>query len=312
MFRSILVPLDGSDLAEQALPLAVSIAERAGAELTLLQVVPLPKDPLALEGTWLSVDEQLELLQGNAREYLKDVARRLQAAASGEPRGLTPKRDTSVGEAAVSIVDYAGAIRADLIIMATHGRSGLSRWALGSVTDRVLQLGHAPMIIVRPQATAPVSSDRLPTLDRIMITLDGSELAEFIFPVATELGRLFHSELVLFRAAVLPAVSYTSPDVMLLQSDLWTGVEAEARAYLQTVASPLQAQGLKVRTLTMPNSVVDSIVAAAEDTDVDLIAMTTHGRSGLNRVVYGSVADRVVRSGVRPVLVVRPPMEPPV
>lgn len=311
MFRSILVPLDGSELAEQVLPLALSIATRAGAEITLLQVVPLPTEPLPLEGTLLSVDEQLELLQGNAREYLKDVALRLQATESGQPRPMTVKRDTAVGEAAQSIVDYAAAIKADLIVIATHGRSGLSRWALGSVTDRVLQLGHTPMIVVRPHSTAPVAFEQLPTLDRIMVTLDGSELAELALPLATKLGRLFRSELLLFRAAVLPAVSYTSPDMVLLQQDLWTGAETEARTYLQSVVRPLEATGLRVHTLTTPNSVVESIITVAETRDVDLIAMTTHGRTGLSRVVYGSVADRVIRSGVRPVLVVRPPIEPP-
>lgn len=306
MFRSILVPLDGSELAEQALPLALSIAARAGAELTLLQVVPLPDEPLPLEGVLLSVDEQLELLQANAREYLKDVVRRLQTAAPEEVRTLRVKRDTGVGEAALSIVDYATAVRADLIVMATHGRSGLSRWALGSVTDRVLQLGEVPMIIVRPPSVAPVSFDHLPALDRIMITLDGSELAERVFPVAAELGRLFNSEFLLFRAALLPAVSYASHDMVLLQTDLSASAEAEARTYLEAVAPTLEAQGFKVRTLSVANSAAESITAVAEESDVNLIAMTTHGRSGLSRVVYGSVTDRVVRSGTRPVLVVRP------
>lgn len=305
MFRSILVPLDGSELAEQALPLALSIARRAGAELTLLQVVPLPSEPLAIDGAVLSVDEQLDMLQENARVYLRDIVRNLPSVHTTGPDGLTIRRDVSVGPVAQAITDYATGIQADLIVMATHGRSGFTRWALGSVTDQVLQMARVPMIVVRPQTIAPVSFDPLPTLDRIMITLDGSELAAAVLPTATQLARLFDSQLLLFRAALLPAVSYVNPEMLSIQASLWESAERDARTYLKGVAASLKNQGFKVQCLVGTEGVAESIVTVAAETDTDLIAMTTHGRSGLSRVVYGSVTDRVVRSASRPVLVVR-------
>lgn len=308
MFRSILVPLDGSELAEQALPLALSIARSAGAELTLLQVVPSVSEPLVLEGTALTVDEQLERLRDRAGQYLDGLVRRLQPIVAAEPDQVSPKADTAVGHAAAAIAEYASANHADLIVMATHGRSGLTRWTLGSVTHQVLQLSRAPLLIVRPQSAAPVRLDHLPTLHRLMITLDGSELAERVLPIAAELGRLFQSELLLFRAAVLPAGIYYNPEWALLQLNLLESAEAEARDYLQRVASSLEAQGVKARMIVASNSVVDAILATAQQANVDVIAMTTHGRTGLSRLVYGSVTDRVVKSSVCPVLVVRPSM----
>lgn len=311
MFRAILVPLDGSELAEQALPLALSIAGRSGAHLTLLQVVPLVTEPLAVEGAVLSVAEQLEFLQKRAREYLDELVRRLPPFPAAQEEPVLVQPDTTIGQPALEITNYAAAVRSDLIVVATHGHSGLRRWALGSVTNKVLQLTRLPMLIIRPQAEGPVRFDQLPSLDRIMITLDGSELAEHVLPVATELGCLFQSELLLFRATVLPTVFYVSPELVELQTSFWESAEAEAQEYLETKASTLTALGARVRSLVLPAPVVGSICEVAEAADVDLIAMTTHGRSALSRAAYGSVTGRVVHGSTRPVLVIRPPMGEP-
>lgn len=316
MFRAILVPLDGSALAERALPLALSIAGRSGAHLTLLQVVPLVAEPLAVEGAVLSVAEQLEFLQKRAREYLAELVRRLPPfpAAKEEPVSVQP--DTTIGQPALEITNYAAAVRSDLIVVATHGHSGLRRWALGSVTNKVLQLTRLPMLIIRPQAEGPVRFDQLPSLDRIMITLDGSALAESVLPVVTELAYLFDSEVVLFRAVVpLPTPSSArdpgNQDLVRGTKSVNEIAASEARRYLQSVATNLETQGLKVHTLVALSEAADAIRTVAKESGVDLIAMATHGHTGLNDVVWGSVTDRTVRSSPCPVLVVRPSMGDP-
>lgn len=305
MVRSILVPLDGSELAEQALPLALSIAARSGAEVTLLQAVPLPIAPVGFGNEWLLVDDQLELLEREARNYLGELAGRVQAALPAGQRPTELRQATTIGPAAQAIADYATANRADLIVMATHGRSGLSRWALGSVTDQVLQLSHVPVLIVRPPEEAPVRFDSLPAPGRIMITLDGSELAERVLPTATEMARVFEAELLLFRVALLPAVYYMDAGAAAFQLDFLESAKEEAAEYLEQVAQALRTQGARVRTAVGVTPIVESILDVAAEAGVDLIAMTTHGRTGLGRVVYGSVTDRIVRSSACPVLVVR-------
>ncbi|MCZ7575048.1 MAG: universal stress protein [Ardenticatenaceae bacterium] len=306
MFRSILVPLDGSPLAEQVLPLALSIAKRAGARLTLLQVVPVPGAALTLTDAVLSADAQLDLLQSQTDKYLRDIAQRLLPASSAEPDPIPVEREMITGQAGLAISECAATLPADLIVMATHGRSGLHWLALGSVTGQVLQLSPAPLIIVRPRRVGPVRFDELPALDRIMVTLDGSELAERVLPVAARLGQLFHSELFLFRAAHIPTVSAIASE---LQPVLRARAEIAAWEYLRTVAASFNLHRFEVRTVTEPGTAVEAILAVAEELDVTLIAMTTHGRTGLSRVVSGSVADRIVRSSARPVLIVRSPLE---
>lgn len=316
MFRAILVPLDGSELAEQALPLALSIAGRSGAHLTLLQVVPLVTEPLAVEGAVLSVAEQLEFLQKRAREYLDELVRRLPPFPAAQEEPVLVQPDTTIGQPALEITNYAAAVRSDLIVVATHGHSGLRRWALGSVTNKVLQLTRLPMLIIRPQAEGPVRFDQLPSLDRIMITLDGSALAESVLPVVTELAYLFDSEVVLFRAVVpLPTPSSArdpgNQDPVRGTKSVNEIAASEARRYLQSVATNLETQGLKVHTLVTLSEAADAIRTVAKESGVDLIAMATHGHTGLNDVVWGSVTDRTVRSSPCPVLVVRPSMGDP-
>lgn len=307
MFRSILVPLDGSELAEQALPLALGIAKRTRAQLTLLQVLPLINEPLVLENRVISVEEEFELLQNHAQAYLNGVVERLRPIAQEDAEPVTMKVESLVGDAAPAIADYASKNQVDLIVMATHGRTGLGRWALGSVTDKVRQLTRTPMLVVRPRAGEPVRFQPLPAPERILVPLDGSELAEHAIPFATEIATLCQSELLLMRVATLPAASYYTEELAALKLELWRNAVAETRDYLQATAARLKDQGFKVRTIIGRHQPADSIIAMAERCGADLIVMTTHGRSGLSRIVYGSVADRVVRCSTCPVLVIRPP-----
>jgi nucleotide-binding universal stress UspA family protein len=312
MLNTILVPLDGSVFAEQVLPLAVSIASRAGSRLVLVKAAPVPREPLQINEERLSVDEQLAWMTDSAERYLRKVREQVNESVHHTTAGqggnhLEIATRVLVGDAGPTVADYARECGADLIVMATHGRSGFDRWSLGSVADKLVQLSRVPVIAVRPATTRLISLEALPSLDRILVTLDGSEMAEQVLPLAKALARGFDAELLLFRVAVIPPSVYHGPDVALVWTDLWEGIVREAGHYLEQVASTLRSEGFQVRAMTARDNVAESILVAADEQDVSLIAMTTHGRTGLARVVFGSVADRVLRAGNRPVLLVRPP-----
>ncbi|MBI4507043.1 MAG: universal stress protein [Chloroflexi bacterium] len=143
--QRILVPLDGSAFAEVALPHAVALAKQTGASLTLLSVLaPLPPAVLP-QGTYLDWPKMQRDLHAETRSYLDGVRQRVAA------EGLVVGVDLREGDAAGAIVDTAQALRADVIVMATHGRSGLGRWTLGSVADRVVRSARMPVLLIRPQ-----------------------------------------------------------------------------------------------------------------------------------------------------------------
>jgi nucleotide-binding universal stress UspA family protein len=310
MIEKIMVPLDGSRLAEQALPLAIGLAARTRARLLLLRVVPQPYEPLIYAGGYVPIAELAERMCAEARDYLaREHARLTEAAASTSEESagsVIVETGVLVGPAGPTIADYAETNEVDLVIMATHGRSGLGRWALGSVADEVRQLCGKPVILVRPSTDEAVDLTRPVTPARLLVTLDGSTMAESVLPLASEVAQLFDAELLLFRAVVLPPVFYGSPDIGVIEANLWKGFEDEARQYLAEIAGRMQAEGHRVRTVLAADAVADSILSAAEHHNVGLIAMTTQGRTGLSRTIFGSVADRVMRASHRPVLLVRP------
>lgn len=309
MLQTMMVPLDGSALAEQALPLALSIAQRANARLVLVQAVPVPTDPLEVEPAWFSIDEQVELLRQEAQSYLQRIRDLLLLAPvprADRPPPIEIAIRTIVGTPGPALADYAAQIEADLVVMATHGRTGLGRWALGSVADKLIQLSTVPLLLLRPGTETPIEFTDPPTVSRLLLPLDGSWLSATAIPLANEMAQLFDAEVILFRAATLPPLAYASPDLALLQVDLWEAARQDASNYLSAVRETLTTEGVRARALIAEDNVVAALLTAAIAEAVDLIVMTTHGRTGLNRTVFGSVADRVVRSGQCPVLLFRP------
>jgi nucleotide-binding universal stress UspA family protein len=305
MFKSLLIPLDGSELAEHVLPLASSIAAQAGAELTLLRVVHHPLEPYLPEGESAWMESQLERLQGEATAYLEEVAQRLAPASSGAAGPHRVRRHVATGHPGSMIADYARSIEADLVVMATHGRSGLGRWALGSVADQVLQLITVPAIMVHVAGDAAPRFDALPTLHRVMVTLDGSTTAESVLPVAVALARLFESEILLTRVVGYPITLTGSGEAASDWPAILARKEAFAHEYLRRVEARLQAEEVRVRSLVRVGDPGETILEVAEEEQVDLIAMTTHGHSAIYRLVYGTTFDRVMRGSSRPVLAVR-------
>jgi len=302
MYRSILVPLDGSEFAEAAIPWALSIANRAGANLELVRVHELYalQDPHASWAPYIASEDTAFWEQEQA--YLAERARRLRATATAQ---VTAKLLDGLVEEA--ILKHAQSKPVDLIVMAIHGRGPLDCFLAGSVAEGLVRHGSAPVLLVRPQEPLH-GPEPEPSLKRLLIPLDGSELAERILEPAIALGSAMDAECILIRA-----VEPTSPldgfavivDPIAIERSK-NARTAAAQAHLDQVAERLRTRGLRTQTQVVVGKAADAIVEAARRQDIKLIALATHGRGGLGRFVLGSVADKVVRSAFTPVLVYRP------
>jgi nucleotide-binding universal stress UspA family protein len=309
MVSHILVPLDGSVLAETILPAVQTIAHHTGSEVTLVRAVECP-EILDTPADALPAGIALERQVGDARIvtygvvdeqaaiYLEGVAARL----AGD--GIRTHTRIVEGPAPAAIIRAAG--ECDLIAMATRGRSGIGRWAFGSVADTVLHGAMVPVLLVRAGHAVPTESDQ-PW--RILVPLDGSDLAEAVLPLAIGLAEGAHAEVVLSHS-VAAAQADVAARVGTYRAtefeDHQVALAIErARIYLHDVSQRLIRPGVTMHTDVRTGPPADAILACAHAQHADLIVMSTHGRSGLGRWVYGSVADRVLHGATVPILVVR-------
>lgn len=311
MYRTILVPLDGSLLSQGALPAACAVARRSGATLHLCHVrTQTSAAPISIEGLPV-IDEHLHSLGTlHDRVYLEQIRDRLVrehdipiTVAVLDPCA-TPEHDQPVP---CLIARHARAVGADLIVMTTHGRGGLSRFWLGNVADRLVRLSPAPLLLLRVSEGASTAG-RAPVVRRILVTLDGSARSEAIVAHACELGLLLGAELTLLRVvvpAVLgPAAPFTAPTDFDPERTMRD--EAAAQGYLDALAQQAAGEGAVVRTrVVVTDEVAPAILEECERGGCDLIAMSTAGRSGLRRLLIGSVADKVLRRAEVPLLLHR-------
>jgi nucleotide-binding universal stress UspA family protein len=308
MFGSILVPLDGSTFGEHALPLAANLGRRAGAELHLVhvhQIVP----PATVAG--VTVMDAIDMhLRQDEQAYLADVARRLT-----EKSPVRVKTTLLDGDVTPALKDYASKIGADLVVMSTHGRGAFGRFWLGSIADELLREMSRPVLLVRPQDGKP-DIGREPTLRNILVPLDGTELAERILAPAMAMAELFDGSLTLLRVVqpvVRPSYLHEGSGVAGLTHSVLEQVQTlqserrdTAQMYLDRIAERIAGKGRRARTKVMiDEEPALAILLEAQAGNADLIAMETHGRKGLSRLFLGSVADKVVRGGVVPVLLHR-------
>lgn len=301
MATRLLVPLDGSALAEQALPCAVTLARRLPAELILFRAVWVPPDVLELmDESAVELKVILAELEREAHNYLWVLVQQLRDA------GLSARPAVRRGAAAEAILDYAEQSHIDQIVMATHGYSGIRHWTHGSVAERVLQAVRMPLLLVRATEQKGASDWQEPLVcQRILVPLDGSPVAEQILPIVARLAQLLSTEVILFQVPIAYVSGWMTGEWHLPIRGVLDTAEEDAQAYLSTTAARLEGQGLRVATATAMGSVADCIVEYAEANQVDLVAMCTHGRTGLARWTLGSVADRVLRAGRTPILLVR-------
>jgi nucleotide-binding universal stress UspA family protein len=313
--KTILVPLDGSARAEQVLPYAQQLALLLGGSLHLLQVVPdVHKGELfevALTEAYSHVlgsaatqreygSQSWETQRNHAEGYLDSLAIALRTAE------IQVEYDVRLGDPATIIVEVAEERRAALLAMATHGHSGVKRWALGSVTDKVVHAATTPVFVVRSAA--------LPRTDavafhRILVPLDGSALARQALPLAADLARSAHASVVLFEAvaSTLEAVAGFPPTGRPIpQLGVALAALREQAAYdLGAAADVLRRQDVPATVVVANGHAAELIADEAERHQADLIVMATHGYSGIRRWALGSVADKVLHIATVPLILVR-------
>ena len=296
MFEKILVPLDGSPLAERALTPALALAQQGHGEVILLSV-PYAKQIVVEDWDNYGFDQSLEQSQQELTAYLEGLK-----AKKAQP-DLTLKTVVEVGDEASVIVDMAVDEEIDLIVMATHGRSGISRWMLGSITERVLRHAPCPVLVIREDKP----------LSHILITLDGSALSECALDPGMEVASRLGGHVTLLSVE-------TSRDIDPAFTTELDKIEAglgartiedfyhRTESYLQSLARKWQAdleQVIHIAPKTGP--IAQAILDFIETEDVDLVVMATHGRTGLRRWVYGSVTEKVMRQAKCALLIVHLP-----
>ncbi len=297
MYKKILVPLDGSQLSEGILPYARLFAGKLKIPVELWHVI----DPETLMPKTVERDRYDEMLAAERQknnDYLKKIA------ASFSDVSLVDCA-IEVGNPAEVIVDRAAANKETLIAIATHGRSGVGRWLLGSVADKVLHAASNHLLLVRPngvKSTEPVS------LKSILVPLDGSALAETVLPHVVQLSKKMALEVLLLRVCNLPATY--APNGYSIDGKILELIEDEAQNYLDEKVKQLKGEGLsEVRSSSVIGFPAEEIIERARKTPQTLVSMCTHGRTGVGRWVLGSVTERVVRHSGDPVLVIRAPIE---
>lgn len=292
MISKILVPLDGSTAAEAVLPYVERIATPAHARVLLLAAVDRPRDWGGDTGGDLKGERH------EAETYLRRLQARLASAT-----GNDVETEVVASEPAEAVLAVSEKTQPDLIAMTTHGRSGVARWVLGSVAAKLLHATHTPMLVVRP----PVDGKQgdASALTKILVPLDGSELAASVLPFAADLAKSLGASIALFHAVFEPVMTYPGAGAVFDAGTL-KEMESAAHEYLASTASDLAAKGVRTDPVVAIGNATDGIVWAAEREGAGLIVMSTHGRSGIGRIVLGSVADAVVRRTSLPVVVVRP------
>jgi nucleotide-binding universal stress UspA family protein len=294
MFGRILVCLDGSDLAEQVVPYARVQASQFGSEVHLLRAIekrPREKVTTGSEGT-------------EAAAYLDTMAESLRKD------GIAVTCATVEGTAGEAILTYSNRCKVDLIAMATHGRSGLGRAVLGSIASSVLRGSNAPILIIRPRETGVKTAGEIQPLKKILVCLDGSRLAEQVMPFAASQTLRFQAQLVLLQVVsgpldYSPGTTGAAPVEDARLGEMTKEALNSAKAYLEQIAAPLRKQGIHVNTTATVGRAGETILGYAGRHGMNLIAIATHGRSGLGQALYGSVADHVLRESGLPIFLVR-------
>lgn len=299
MFRTVLVPVDRSPFAETAIPHAAEVARRNGGTLHLVMVHSITV-PDALRAATLPPGGTLDAeIRREEERYLDELA--IRVAAKHDVRPLTTLLDGTIAHA---IDHFARDNEVDLVVLSTHGRSGLERAWLGSVADRLVRTLTVPLLLVRPELVPEAAE--IGGFHRVLVGLDGSALAEDALRAAAALAAP-GATCTALRVAVPPQGpgSPYIPDAARVNREILAAAEELAAEYLAELAVRMRGEwsGFETRVVAA-HQPARVIVDAAVELQVDLIAIATHGRGPVMRALIGSVTDRVVRLAPVPVLVV--------
>ena len=290
MYERILVPLDGSALAEVALPYAELLSGKLGSEVVLICV----RDAGDSASQRIS-QVYLEKMVEAAREGIRRVRQ--------QPGGIEIKSAVQVGNPAGEIVEYARREKVDLIVMATHGRSGVKDWPLGNVAEKVARATDRPILLVRVNGAAgTLHGDAIMT--KIIVPLDGSREGEAALPYVEQLASKLGARVILLQVVATGYMGLGYTYVVYTEQQIASDT-ALAKEYLEKIASRLRPSGIITESVLRQGNAAEEIVDLADKTSAGVVAMSTHGRSGIGRWVFGSVAEKVLHGGTKPLLLVR-------
>jgi nucleotide-binding universal stress UspA family protein len=301
--RSILVPVDGSPLAEQAIPYAIAIAKRAEGHVRLALVHHEIPDVAVFASPKTYATARLEM-QRSEDLYLQALTDRVH-----NQLGDAVSSVTLTGLASTALAEYVRASGVDLVIMTTHGRGGIQRAWLGSVADHLTRTLTVPTLVLRSGDAAPAA----PSFAKILVPLDGSALAEAALGPAATMARLWGASLMLVRV-VQPVLLVSDPALPLPSSydeELTEMERVAAHSYLERMAELIRQQGVQASTKTLVGGAIAyDLLDLLQHGHFGLVALATHGRGGIGRLALGSVADKLIRAAEVPVLVVQPSVQP--
>ena len=305
MYTKILIPLDGSKTAEQVLPYArffISQFKKPVELIAIIDIADMVTHVSAKSAPYL--DTMIENGVRGSEAYLNEI--------SATFHGANIQCAVEKGRAAEIIIERGEAETGMLIAMATYGRSGVDRWLLGSVAEKVLRGTVNPLLLIR--ATERFKPEGEAILKSIIVPLDGSELAESVLPMVAGIAKKLNLAITLFRSYSVPYSLYSyghgfyAFDIQQFMTDL----RDEARHYLENKAAEITELGVdKVSCVTIEGFGAGEIIKIGRETPNSFIAMCSHGRSGVKRWALGSVTESVVRHSDKPVLVLRPASMPP-
>lgn len=297
MFKRILVPLDGSNLAEQVLPFARYLAERLEATLILFHVVE-KVSPNAIHG-------QRHLREvAEAKEYLDQIASQYASAAVPILQDVHEVQEVGVAQ---TIKDHAEELGTDLIVLCAHGRGGLRDMIFGSIAQQVIRQGAIPVLFLRPTTVKDWNAN---PISQILLPLDGSKAHEGALPVAVSLAEKFKARLRLLTvvptADTLPVKEAITGRVSPRATNLTLEISAQqAEEYLRNIATDILAQGTQVSGVVLRGSVQAKLIETIEVEDIDLVVMATHGHNAIDARWEASLTPGFLPKTTVPVILVR-------
>jgi nucleotide-binding universal stress UspA family protein len=299
MYSRLLITLDGSELSESILPCARILAKKLDLPVVLLRVVEREVIAVAVnpKRNYSHSDAEQDL-RTSSNNYLNGIVKSFPGVSKANCFTL-------VGDPAEVIIEKASEEEGTLLAMSTHGRSGIQRWYLGSVADKVLHASKSPMLLVKGKEHTE-AGEREATINRIIVPLDGSPLAEQALPHATAVATALDAEIGLLEVYSLVTNAYYGEGFMPNFEEIADAMREEVKAYLTTKIADLDAAGVRHGDgIIEEGDAAAKIIELAQKTPNSLITMCSHGRSGISRWVLGGTADRVVRHSGDPVLIVR-------
>ena len=307
MYKKVLVPLDTSELSEMALPYAEELAVKLGSELVLLHVGTLADGPdTAGHNIYLNkITAATEAKIKKSRSLLPGATVKVTSALLGSPSLITNPPE--------EIIDYADKENVSLIVMATHGRTGISRWALGSTANKVARAAKCSILLIRCAAKPTGKA----SLEKLLVTLDGSKPSEAVLPYIEALAPKLKSRVNLLHVVELLYHIYPFAEGMgyygaagvvrvPYSEEEMKPARDVAEKYMKGVNDKLASKGVKTSYEIRIGPPAEEIIKAEGETKPDMVVMSTHGHSGFGRFEHGSIADKVLHAGTTPLLLVRP------